>query len=73
MTSEKGVTVFKTILFSQALTNFCNKVMVQDQPIPYTNMIFDQLEKKIYCLQRQHFWILGSKNGFSRLHKICCQ
>ncbi|KAL4083491.1 hypothetical protein QTP88_028807 [Uroleucon formosanum] len=56
MSSEKGVTISKTILFTQALINFCNKLMTQHQTIPCidsfihklteeTNKIFGQLEK----------------------------
>jgi len=79
MSSEKGVTISKTILFTQALINFCNKLMTQYQTIPCidsfihklteeTNKRFGQLEKDMLLAEAifsdPRFKKYGFKNHF---------
>jgi len=77
MSSEKGVTIYKTILFTQALINFCNKLMTQHQSIPCidsfihklteeTNKRFGHLEKDM-LLAEATFLDLRFKNMDSKI------
>ncbi|KAE9523772.1 hypothetical protein AGLY_015832 [Aphis glycines] len=80
MSSEKGVTISKTILFTQALINFCNKLMTQHQTIPCIdsfihklteemNKRFGQLEKNMLLAEatflEPRFKKYGFKNHFA--------
>ncbi|KAL4141979.1 hypothetical protein QTP88_004512 [Uroleucon formosanum] len=80
MSNEKGVTISKTILFTQALINFCNKLMTQHQTIPCidsfihklteeTNKRFGQLENDmllaVATFLDPRFKKYGFKNHFA--------
>lgn len=75
MSSEKGVTISKTILFSQALFNFCNKLMIEHQSIPYKETFikklageidkrFNQLEKNILLAEATFLDPRFKRHGF---------
>jgi len=46
MSSEKRVTISKTILFSQVLINFCNNLMTQHQANPRIKLYFHKLTEE---------------------------
>jgi len=57
MSSEKSVTISKTVLFSQALCNYCNKLNSQYQTIPeiknFIQKLSEQVDKKFKQAEKQ--------------------
>uniref|UniRef100_A0A2S2PPI5 Zinc finger BED domain-containing protein 1 n=1 Tax=Schizaphis graminum TaxID=13262 RepID=A0A2S2PPI5_SCHGA len=47
MSSEKSVTISKTILFSQALSNYCHKLALEPQPILQLKSFISSLKSEI--------------------------
>lgn len=47
MSSEKGVTISKTVLFSQALSNYCNNLKSEHQTIPQIESFIIKLTKEV--------------------------
>jgi len=57
MSSEKSVTINKTVLFSQALCNYCNKLNSQYQTIPeiknFIQKLSEQVDKRFKQAEKQ--------------------
>lgn len=47
MSSEQSVTISKTVLFSQALCNYCNKLKSQHQTLPEIKNCIDKLSEQV--------------------------
>lgn len=47
MSSEKSVTISKTVLFSQALCNYCNKLKSQHQTLPEIKNFINKLSEQV--------------------------
>lgn len=77
MSTESGVTIYKTILFGQALNNFWNKIMIRTQTVPkiegFINKLKDEVDKRFEQVEKHillaecifldpHFIKYGFKN-----------